>query len=177
MKRIILSAIVIGLAFQSNAQDRLYQAKLKVEDMPEVVVSAIAIDFPDYTVIEYVAVPIEYVEEEIYLNPDIDSWNDYDTFQVRFSGKGGEVVATYDSDGNVVHLTEHLKDTALPIAVRNAIAKEYPNWIISKDRYNMVRYKDGKKRERYRIVLENHGKKIRVHTDAKGKILNHHKLL
>lgn len=141
----MLSLILIGLVYQSNEQDILYQVTLKVEDVPAVLVSANEIDFPDYSVMEYVAVPIEYVEEEIYLILDIESWEDYDTFQVRFSSKEGEVVATYDSDGNLLHVNEHLKRYAQPVTVHNAIAKEYPSWSITKDRYTMVKYRDAKK--------------------------------
>jgi len=175
MKTIVLSAIFIGLAFQSNAQDMLYRAKLKVEEVPEVVVTAVEEDFPDYSIVEYDAIPIEYVEGDIYFNPNINSIADYDTFQMVLKQNGNEMTATYDSDGNLLNTTEHLKNTVLPIAVSRSVAKAYPGWSFAKDSYDMVQFKGKKESQRYRIVLENHGKKIRVHTNAKGKILNHHK--
>ncbi|MBO0592671.1 hypothetical protein I2486_14800 [Cellulophaga sp. E16_2] len=175
MKTTILSVVLLGFAFQSYAQDMLYRAKIKVEDVPEIVVAAIDEDFPDYAILEYEAVPVEYVEGDVYFNPNIESLEDYDTFQVILKGNGNEMTATYDSEGNLLNITEHLKDLALPIAVRHSLAKAYPGWSYAKDTYTMVQYKNSKEKQRYRIVLENHGKKIRVHTNAKGKILNHHK--
>jgi len=175
MKTVILSAILMGLAFQSNAQDLLFRARLEVEEVPELVVSAVEEDFPDYAIIEYNALPVEYVEGDVFINPNIDSYADYDTFQIIMKEKGKELTATYDRDGNLLKTTEHFKNVALPYAVSKSIAKEYPNWKFEKDSYDMVQLGNGKAKKRYRVILENHGKKIHVHTNAKGKILNHHK--
>ncbi|MBD0776829.1 hypothetical protein HPE56_03395 [Maribacter sp. ANRC-HE7] len=175
MKKIIVSAVLLGLSFQSYAQKVIYQAKLKAENVPKVLVSAVEEDFPEYSIVEYDAIPIEYIDEEVYLNPDINSLSDYDTFEITLTGKKGELLATYDSNGNLLQITEKLKDITPPLAVRKAIAKEFPEWSLVKDHYSLVRYTNSKKKERYRMVLENHGKKITVHTDARGHILNHHK--
>lgn len=175
MKKAILSLALFGVALQSQAQDMLFQEKIKAESIPDVVVTAIEKDFPDYTVMEYDAVPIEYVDDEVYFNPDAKSLEDYDTYQISMKSNEGELTATYDREGNLLNTTEHLKDTLLPMSVRKAVAKAYPGWEFVKDSYNMMDYKGGKDRQRYRIVLENHGKKLRVYTNAKGKILNHHR--
>ncbi|WP_158976571.1 hypothetical protein [Cellulophaga sp. L1A9] len=175
MKTTILSIVLVGFAFQTYAQDMLYRAKIKVEEVPELVVSAVEEDFPDFLIVEYLALPLEYVEGDVYINPNIDSNADYDTFQIVLKEHGKELTATYDSDGNLIKTTEHLKNVALPYAVSKAIAKEYPEWKFEKDSYDMVQLGNSKAKKRYRVILENHGKKIRVHTNAKGKILNHHK--
>lgn len=135
-------------------------------------VEAIAEDFPFFEVVEYDAIPVEYVVDDVYINKNAKDIDDYDTFQIKMKGKDGELMATYDSDGNLLNTTEYLKDTALPVNVRKSVAKEFPGWAFIKDSYKMNSYKDGNKRERYRIVLEKDGKKIRVHTDGNGKILH-----
>ena len=173
MKKAILSLALFGVALQSQAQDMLFQEKIKAENIPDVVVSAIKKDFPDYSVIEYDAVPIEYVSGDVYFNPNIDSWDDYDTYQVVMKSNEGELRASYNREGNLLNTSEHLKDASLPMSVRKSVAKAYPGWEFKKDTYNMMDYHGGKERQRYRIVLENHGKKLRVYTNAKGKILNH----
>ena len=175
MKTAILSAVLIGLAFQSNAQDMLFRAKLQVKEVPELVVTALEEDFPNYSIIEYNAIPVEYVEGDVYINPNIDSNADYDTFQIVMKEKGKELTATYDRNGELIKITEHFKNVPLPYSVSKSIAKEYPNWKFEKDSYDMVQIGNDKAKKRYRVVLENHGKKIHVHTSAKGKILNHHR--
>jgi len=175
MKTIVLSAVLMGLTLQSNAQDLLFKAKLEVEDVPELVVTALEEDFPDFTIIEYNAIPVEYVEGDVYINPNIDTNADYDTYEIDMHTAGKEVTVTYDRDGELIKITEHFKNVALPYSVSKSIAKEYPNWKILKDSYDMVQVGDDKAKKRYRVVLENHGKKIHVHTNEKGKILNHHK--
>lgn len=175
MKKAILSLAVFGMALQAQAQDMLFQEKIKEENIPDIVVTAIEKDFPDYTVTEYGAIPVEYVADEVYFNPNIGSLEDYDTFQITLKSNKGELTATYDREGNLLNTSEYLKNALLPRSVRNAVAKAYPGWEFVNDSYSMMGYKGGKERQRFRIVLENHGKKLRVYTDAKGKILNHHR--
>lgn len=172
MKKLVLGLLFLGLSAKGFAQDVLFKEDLKPEEVPTVVVDAIAEDFPYFEIVEYDAIPVEYVVDDVYINKNAKDIDDYDTFQVKLKGNNGELVATYDSNGNLLNSAEHLKDTSLPLKVREAVAEEFPGWAFVKDSYQMNSYKDGKKRERYRIVLEKDGKKIRVHTDANGKILH-----
>ncbi len=175
MKKIVVSAVMLGLGVQAFAQDVLYSAKIK-EEIPEVVITAVESDYPDYTLEEFTAVPLEYVDSDVYVNRDIDSIDDYDTFEIILSGKGEEITATYDSDGNRISTMEHEKNVAPPAAVRDAIAKDYPGWTLAKDTYSMTHYTGGKERQRYRMEITKGGEKMHVYTDAKGKILNKPKM-
>jgi|TARA_R110002033_G_scaffold32585_1_gene69798 hypothetical protein len=162
---------MLGLTMQTQAQDILYEAKIAKDDMPVVIVDAVKKDFPNYMMEEFYAVPIEFVEEDIFINRDIASNDDYDTYAIVLDGKEGRVQATYNKDGDLINTVEHLKNIVLPVAVRNSVVKAYPGWSIEKDTYNMVNYSNKTKKERYRLVLSKNGEKIRVYTDAKGHIL------
>ncbi|WP_149276284.1 hypothetical protein [Pareuzebyella sediminis] len=176
MKKVVLSLVVLGLSAQAFAQDVLYSAKIKEEDVPEVIIEAVERDYPDFTIEEYAAIPIEYVESDVYVNRSIDSVDDYDTFDITLEGKGKEFTATYNKYGDLISTSEHLKNIAPPAAVRNAVAKSYPGWTIEKDVYNMKSYGNGKARERYRMELTKGNEKMHVYTNANGKILNRPKM-
>ena len=176
MKKVVLSLVVLGLGAQAYAQDVLYSVKIEKEDVPSVVIEAVEQDYPDFTIEEFEAVPVEYVESDVYVNRNIDSMDDYDTFDVILEAKGRELTATYNKFGDLLSTNEHLKNIAPPAAVRNAVAKAYPGWTIKKDVYNMSSYKNHKARERYRMELTKGNEKIHVYTDAKGKILNSPKM-
>lgn len=175
-KVVVFSLVLLGLGAQAFAQDILYSEKIKKEDVPAAIIEAVEEDYPGFTIEEMAAIPVEYVENDVYINRDINSIDDYDTFDITLEGKGKEFTATYDKYGNLISTYEHMKNIAPPAAVRSAIAKAYPGWFIKKDVYNMSSYEDGKERQRYRMELTKDNEKMHVYTDANGKILNKTKI-
>ena len=171
MKTAILTLAVMGLGLQAFAQDVLYDAKIKKEEVPGVVVEALETDFPEYTVTDYYAVPVEYEEGYSLLNKEINSTDDYDTYNITLIGRDGEMSATYNNNGKLLSSTEHLRNVAPPEAVRLAIAKEFPGWTLEKDAFNMVRYENGRKVEHFRMVLAKGNEKIRVYSTEDGVLL------
>ncbi|MDQ0477843.1 MULTISPECIES: hypothetical protein [Chryseobacterium] len=172
MKKSILILAMIGLGFQSYAQDRevLYSAVLKRGDVPEVVLKSIETNFPNYVVEGYNAVPIDYVAGNVYVNNDVDL-SDIDSYQITISSKNKKLVANLDGDGKLMSTVENIKNIPPPSAVSQSIASAYPGWTIGKDNYHMINYANGKTIEHYRFLLYKDGKTKRVHTDANGKIL------
>jgi len=124
-KVVVFSLVLLGLSAQGFAQDVIYSEKIKKEDVPAAIIESVAQDYPDFTIEEMAAIPVEYVESDVYVNRDIKSIDDYDTFEITLEGKGKEFTATYDRSGNLISTNEHLKNIAPPAAVRSAIAKAY----------------------------------------------------
>jgi len=172
MKKVVLSLVMLGIGAQAFAQDVLYSAKIKKEELPELIITAIETDYPDYTMEEFSAIPLEYVDSDVYINRDADSVDDYATFEISLQGKGKDLTVTYDREGNRISTMEHAKNVAPDRAVAGAVAKAYPGWTIAKDTYNMTHYTGGNERQRYRLELTKGDEKMHVYTDAKGKILN-----
>lgn len=172
MKKLVLSAALLAFAAQSFAQDVLYDAKIKKEEVPVVIIESIETDFPGFVLDEFKAIPLEFVEEDVIVNKNIASLDDYETFEITLSGKGKLLEATYDRSGKLLSTKEHMKNVAPPVAVRQAISKAYPGWTLAKDTYYMTHHGKGKARERYRLELIKGNEKMHVYTDANGKILN-----
>ena len=82
----------------------------------------------------------------IKLDRNIDSDEDYDTYQVILKGKNGKIVSTYNKEGNLLSSVEHLKNIEPAVEVRDAMAKAFPGWIITKDHYKMTHYSGKQKR-------------------------------
>lgn len=173
MKKIVFSLVVLGFGVQAYAQEILYEAKIKKEETPEVVIEAVERDYPGFTMEEFRALPLEYVERDVVVNNDVESLDDYDTFEVKLTGKGTEFVATYDREGKLLSTVEHMINVTPPPVVRSSVAKAYPGWTLSKDSYNLSHFTGSGTRERYRIELTKDNEKMHVYTDAEGKILNH----
>lgn len=172
MKSIILGLLFMGLALPSYAQDVLYEAKIKKDEVPSVVVEAVGRDYPDLTVDEYTALPVEYIEGNVFLNKDLLKNRDYETYEVSFVGKGENIDATYNKDGKRVSVTEHLDNVAPPIVVREVLAKTYPGWTIKDDTYKMTSYNGDTAKSHYRFELEKGKQFKKIYTDDHGNILN-----
>ncbi len=177
MKTVILWLLFMGMALPSYSQDVLYEAKLKKMDVPTVVIDAVERDYPGLTVDEYTAVPVEYVEDDVFLNKDLLKNRDYETYEVSFVGKGDNIDATYNKIGKRVSVTEHLKNVAPPMEVRETLAKTYPGWTIKEDSYKLTSYNGDAVRSRYRFELKKGDQTKRVYTDEHGNIQNRSSLL
>lgn len=173
MKKIVLSFIILGFGVSAYAQDVLYEAKIKKEEVPAVIIAAVERDYPEFAMEEFAALPLEYVEKDVIVNTHVDSIDDYDTFEIKLTGKGKEFIATYDRDGKLLSTMEHMVNITPPEVVRSSVAKAYPGWVFSKDTYNLSHFTGDKARERYRIELTKGNEKMHVYTDVHGKILNH----
>lgn len=171
MKKIILGLCLIGFAMQSHGQDILFQAKIKKEKVPTVIIEAVDYEFGDFEIIEFYAIPIEFIEEDVYINRNIESDEDYDTYQVTLKGKNSKMVATYNKEGKLLSTVEHLKNVAPNIEVKKAVLRDFSGWTITKDHYKMTHFGDKKKKERYKLNLEKGNAKMVVFMDGKGKIL------
>ncbi len=177
MKKTILTLVLAGFAIQSYAQDLLFEAKIKKEEVPEVVIAAVEKDFPDFVVDEYTAVPLEFIEEDVIVDRNIKSNDDYDTFQISLSNKNEKLTATYSKDGKLISTFAYGKNVLLPKTVRDAVAKAFPKSIFVEDTYKMVSYTNGKKNERYKVIIKKGNEMKKVVVDASGNIISVHKKL
>ena len=67
--------------------------------------------------------------------------------------------------------SEKFKDIRLPLAVSNAIVREYPGWRIEGDIYLVNYRKDREIIKSYKLFLRKDGNHKRVKTDDKGNFL------
>lgn len=176
MKNLIIVLFLIGCASHSNAQDVLYEVKLKETQVPKAIIETIKTNYPNFIVKEYKAIPLDYVSEKVFVNNDITSLDDFDTFQVSLREKQGNglgvLVLLYNREGKLLSTYETLKDEALPYNVEVNIAKEFPGWTIKKDKFKLVQLADKSDSETYKFILEKGKKTMRVYTDKNGMLLN-----
>ena len=108
--------------------------------------------------------------------------NDFDTYQVIFKNIEGQIVATYDANGKLIHAFEKFKITQLPESVSNVIKTEYPGLTIQSTVYRVNYYNRAKKsnpvfKKVYNIQIVNENKKLNIKVSPQGKILNKKKII
>jgi NAD kinase len=97
--------------------------------------------------------------------------NTFDSYKVTFENMSGNIFATYGKDGTLLNVIEKFKDTQLPVAVRNTIHKEFPDWEIHKTTYLVDYIKDKNVRKIYNIQISKENKKMNLKIESDGTLL------
>ena len=168
MKKFIIGLFVIGLTSPVLAQIP------KVEQLSEVIVTAINYKYLSATDSKEVAIPVKMLERKAAAynveNSEFYS-DDYAFYTVSFIIPEGKIVAAYNPEGELIRTIERFENVKLPTAVRNAVAERFPNWTIVKDVYRVTYNQNKGANKSYKLKLKNGDKAMRVKVDDKGEFL------
>jgi hypothetical protein len=168
MKKFIVGLFVIGLTSQVFAQIT------KVEQLSEVVVTAVNYKYLSALDNKEAAVPVQMLERKVaaYNVEDSDFYSDeFGFYYVSFFIPEGKIVAAYNTDGEIIRTIERFEDVKLPVTVRNAVAERFPKWKIVNDVYRVTYNQNKGANKSYKIKLKNGDKTMRVKIDDKGEFL------
>ena len=159
MRKLILGVFIFGLTTQVFAQ------VTKVEELSEVVVTAVNYKYLNQTDNKNAAIPVKLLERKAaaYDVQEQEYFDDeFDFYTVSFFIPDGKIVAVYSPEGKILRTIEKFKDVSLPIAVTQSLAERFPKWEPISDMYRVI-YKDGKGAQKvYKIKLRNGDKTMKV---------------
>lgn len=169
MKRIISIAMLASLLFI------LVGKSFAQEELPPVTVKAVTYKY--LTAVGHKDAPqkVKMLERRA-AEFDIKSADfyeeDYENYFVSFYIPDGQILASYDKDGNLLSTVEKYKDIQLPPAIQKAVVARFPGWQISKDAYRVNYYeKNNVAKRQYKLILENGDKRLHVKLNEKGDFL------
>ena len=174
MKKIILGLFALAMVLQLGFTTQFIAQTIDDGMLPE-----IEIRFANFKYLNSVNnadmdLPVKLLEREV-ANFDITSLDlyqeEYDFYNVSFYIPEGQIVASYDKDGNLTETIEKFVNIDPPQSVIQAVKKRYPGWIIYKDVYKVKYHKDKGTTQKFKLILENGDKRIRVNFDVNGEIL------
>ena len=168
MKKFIIGLFVIGFTSQVFAQVP------KVEELSEVVVTAVNYKYLNAIDSKEAAIPVQMLERKVaaYDVREADFYqDDYSTYYVSFFIPEGKIVAAYNGEGEIIRTIERFEDVKLPTSVRNAVAERFPNWTIVNDIYRVTYNQDNGANKSYKLKLKNGDKTMRVKVDDTGEFL------
>ena len=168
MKKFIVGLLVLGLTSPLLAQVP------KVEELSEVVVTAVNYKYLNAIDSKEVAIPVQMLERKVaaFNLEDAEFYQDDNEFYyVSFYIPEGKIVAAYNPEGEVLRTIERFEDVKLPTAVRNAVAERFPNWTIVNDVYRVTYNQNKGANKSYKIKLKNGDKVMRVKIDDTGEFL------
>jgi hypothetical protein len=166
MKRSVLLPVVmvltIGYAVPVLAQ----------ETLPEVTVVATNYKYLKEVGGKEVAQPVQMLQRSA-AGYDIKKSeyyeDDYDSYFISFYLPEGQILAAYDKNGKLLRTAEKYQNVKLPAAVTSAVTNKYPNWRISNDVYQVTYYDDKGADKKYKLLLENGNKRIKVKVNEAGE--------
>jgi hypothetical protein len=168
MKKFIVGLFVIGLTSQ------VFSQITKVEELSEVVVTAVNYKYLNALDNNEAAIPVQMLERKAaaYDLREADFYqDDYGIYYVSFFIPEGKLVAAYNGEGEIIRTIERFDDVKLPTAVRNAVATRFPKWKIVKDVYRVTYNQNTGANKTYKLKLENGNKTMRVKVDDTGEFL------
>ena len=168
MKKFILSLLVIGLTSQ------VYSQITKLEELSEVVVTAVNYKYLNQTDNKEAAVPVQMLQRKVaaYDVTTKDYYqDDYDYYTVEFYIPDGKIVAAYDPNGKILRTIEKFKDIKLPNAVTKALLDRFPNWTVASDVYRVTYSEQKGAKKVYQLKLENGDKIMKIKMNEDGEFL------
>ena len=165
-KLLLLCILLVGFNMQLFAQ----------ETLPAVTVSSYNYKYLKSTFDTSAAQPVRLLEHRAagYDLKNSEFYEDeYDEFFVSFYLPEGRVLATYDKEGKLLRTAEKFKNVSLPPVVRQSLSRQYPGWAVAKDVYLVNYYSESEStNKKYKILLENGNKRLRVKAKPTGEILD-----
>ncbi len=162
---LILGLFLFGFGIQSFAQIVL----------PEVKVVATNYKYLNAVGDKETALPVQMLQREAAafdLKNSEYYEEDYDSYFISFYIPDGQILAAYDKDGKLLRTAEKYKNVKIPKEVAAAVATKYPNWTIAKDVYLVSYYDNEGVTKRYKLLLENGTKRMKVKLNEKGEFLS-----
>jgi len=174
MKAIIFSLLCVGLSSLCFAQEKIS------DQIPEIEVyatnyeyaSKVYSDVPDVNHLETRAANFDVKDIPKFFRGRTINYQEEDgSYIVNFSNSKGSIEAVYDEKGKIISTNERFENIKLPLEVRKAISRKYPDWLTTKDVY-MVKYRKNRDVvKKYKIRIEFDKSKKWVKIDDKGNFL------
>lgn len=170
MKKIILGLFLLGLTMQSFAQEI---------EILDVIIQPASYKYIDKVSEDSTAVspaePVKIFQQRTAIFTLENSKyyeDDYEYYFLSFYIPEGKILASYDTEGNVLRTVEKLKNTEIPPTIAKAIVQKHPGWIVSDFVYLVNHHDNGEiKRKEYKLLLEKGSLRKRVRTDEDGNFI------
>lgn len=176
MRTIITFALCLSLFTVAYSQDKKTEA-LKVEELPEVVVSQIKKDFAKYIPDNNPDLFIKNTQNEFLSYKLDEECKNFDQYLVTLETKKGSLVATYNEKGTLMSVSEKYENVELPREVITSVYLSYPEWIITKSKFEYSQQNGQILKKAYLLKLKKDNKTQKLLVSSKGEIIKTTKAL
>ncbi|WP_269685331.1 hypothetical protein [Flavobacterium lacustre] len=171
MKSFIIILLFLGLTSSSYSQDETEKGKMKIEELPGVVIKRIGSDFSIYIPDNNPDQSVKAVEEK-FIAYDLGKENEgYEEYLLIMEVKNGSLAATYDEKGKLTRVVEDFRNVKLPSQVIFSVYRTYPQWSIVNDRFLYTQEEGDVIKKQYNLKIKKGKETRKLVVRPNGEIL------
>jgi hypothetical protein len=171
MKSFIIILLFLGLTSSSYSQDETEKGKMKIEELPGVVIKRIGSDFSIYIPDNNPDQSVKAVEEK-FIAYDLGKENEgYEEYLLIMEVKNGSLAATYDEKGKLTRVVEDFRNVKLPSQVIYSVYRTYPQWSIVNDRFLYTQEEGDVIKKQYNLKIKKGKETRKLVVRPNGEIL------
>lgn len=176
MRTIITFALCLSLFSVAYSQDKKTEAT-KIEELPEVLISQVKKDVSKYIRDNNPDVVVRNIQNEFHLYKLDDECANFNEYLVTLENKKGSLVATYNEKGELMSVSEKYVNVELPREVINSVYLSYPEWTITKSKFEYTQQNGLILKKAYLLKLKKDNKTQKLLVSSKGEIVKTTKAL
>lgn len=171
MKSFIIIFLFLGITSSSYSQDETEKGKMKIEELPGVVIKRIGSDFSIYIPDNNPDQSVKAVEEK-FIAYDLGKENEgYEEYLLIMEVKNGSLAATYDEKGKLTRVVEDFRNVKLPSEVIYSVYRTYPQWSIVNDRFLYTQEEGDVIKKQYNLKIKKGKETRKLVVRPNGEIL------
>lgn len=171
MKSFIIIFLFLGITSSSYSQDETEKGKMKIEELPGVVIKRIGSDFSIYIPDNNPDQSVKAVEEK-FIAYDLGKENEgYEEYLLIMEVKNGSLAATYDEKGKLTRVVEDFRNVKLPSQVIYSVYRTYPQWSIVNDRFLYTQEEGAVIKKQYNLKIKKGKETRKLVVRPNGEIL------
>lgn len=171
MKSFIIILLFLGITSSSYSQDETEKGKMKIEELPGVVIKRIGSDFSIYIPDNNPDQSVKAVEEK-FIAYDLGKENEgYEEYLLIMEVKNGSLAATYDEKGKLTRVVEDFRNVKLPSHVIYSVYRTYPQWSIVNDRFLYTQEEGDVIKKQYNLKIKKGKETRKLVVRQNGEIL------
>nr|WP_315132876.1 hypothetical protein [uncultured Flavobacterium sp.] len=171
MKSFIIILLFLGITSSSYSQDETEKGKMKIEELPGVVIKRIGSDFSIYIPDNNPDQSVKAVEEK-FIAYDLGKENEgYEEYLLIMEVKNGSLAATYDEKGKLTRVVEDFRNVKLPSQVIYSVYRTYPQWSIINDRFLYTQEEGDVIKKQYNLKIKKGKETRKLVVRPNGEIL------
>lgn len=168
MKNLLSGIMILGLAslmYSQSSDTAMDEVKLS-----DVTVSPINGDYMNEVSLGTNSIRVFTLEQKAsrYKLKESPFFNERGLSKIQFTQKKGRIKATYNVNGKIVAASERYEDLKLPVAVRNTVYKQNPDWSMQGNVYTVNYHHKKGTTKVYKIHFKKGSQKMNLKYDADG---------
>lgn len=174
MKSFIIILLFLGITSSSYSQDETEKGKMKIEELPGVVIKRIGSDFSIYIPDNNPDQSVKAVEEKFIaydLGKENEGYEGYEEYLLIMEVKNGSLAATYDEKGKLTRVVEDFRNVKLPSQVIYSVYRTYPQWSIVNDRFLYTQEEGDVIKKQYNLKIKKGKETRKLVVRPNGEIL------